>query len=409
MKVLICAYACEPGRGAEPGVGWNIVKGLSQNHELWVVTRSDNQEVIEFCNEKWVSDVSWIYHDPPKLITFWKKGRKGLMLFYLIWLWTCLFKVQKLNKTVKFDRLHHLTFGSIVPASPLALLGVPLVVGPLGGAENPPEAFLESMPFRQRAHVFKRTALHWIARKVFVASWFYRRTHCAIGATPQAAALLSQLGAPRVVVQVQSGMGKDEIEKFTPTTKRETSEVLRLVSACRLIHWKAVDLTIDALAQAIREGGLARLDVFEMGPEMDKLQSRVSDLGLEEHVTFHGRVPHLNQVYEAISQADALVHPALHEAFGQVCLESLALGTPVIALNWAGPGQLINKSCGYPIPVGSRDEVVAGIAAAILDCQERPEEHRKKRDAARQQAGNFSWFRVVDTVEKSYLYGLKRE
>jgi glycosyltransferase involved in cell wall biosynthesis len=198
-------------------------------------------------------------------------------------------------------------------------------------------------------------------------------------------------------------MGEDEISRFAETSRNSSNSPVRLVSACRLIHWKAVDLTIDAVALAVSKDIAVELDVYEMGPEMGRLQKRVSELGLQKLVRFHGRVPRLEEVYEAISNAHALVHPAMHEAFGQVCLESLALGTPVICLNWAGPGEIVPKSCGYPVEVGSRDEVVSGIASAIQSCFEEPEEHEKKRGHTREQASKFSWCRVVEAIESSYL------
>ena len=47
MNVLLSAYACEPGRGSEPGVGWNQVCQISRFHTVWALTRSNNREIIE--------------------------------------------------------------------------------------------------------------------------------------------------------------------------------------------------------------------------------------------------------------------------------------------------------------------------------------------------------------------------
>ncbi|AST06080.1 hypothetical protein AF2641_03890 [Anoxybacillus flavithermus] len=47
-KVLLSAYACEPNRGSEPGVGWNWAIELSKKgYEVWVLTRANNQDVID--------------------------------------------------------------------------------------------------------------------------------------------------------------------------------------------------------------------------------------------------------------------------------------------------------------------------------------------------------------------------
>ena len=34
MKVFLSAYACEPGKGSEPGVGWSWAQGLADRVEL---------------------------------------------------------------------------------------------------------------------------------------------------------------------------------------------------------------------------------------------------------------------------------------------------------------------------------------------------------------------------------------
>ncbi len=47
MKVLVSAYACEPGKGSEPGAGWNWVVAAARQHELCVLTRANNRESIE--------------------------------------------------------------------------------------------------------------------------------------------------------------------------------------------------------------------------------------------------------------------------------------------------------------------------------------------------------------------------
>jgi hypothetical protein len=38
MKLLLSAYACEPSKGSEPGVGWNWATQAALDHEVWVLT-----------------------------------------------------------------------------------------------------------------------------------------------------------------------------------------------------------------------------------------------------------------------------------------------------------------------------------------------------------------------------------
>ena len=47
LKVLMSAYACEPGKGSEPGVGWTVAREMARHHDIWVITRANNRPVIE--------------------------------------------------------------------------------------------------------------------------------------------------------------------------------------------------------------------------------------------------------------------------------------------------------------------------------------------------------------------------
>ena len=47
LKVLMSAYACEPGRGSEPGVGWVVASEMARYHDVWVITRPNHRPFIE--------------------------------------------------------------------------------------------------------------------------------------------------------------------------------------------------------------------------------------------------------------------------------------------------------------------------------------------------------------------------
>ena len=48
MKILMSAYACEPNKGSEPGIGWQWAMETARlGHEVWVLTRANNRSAIE--------------------------------------------------------------------------------------------------------------------------------------------------------------------------------------------------------------------------------------------------------------------------------------------------------------------------------------------------------------------------
>ncbi len=43
-RILLSAYACEPGLGSEAGIGWNWTRQVSQRYDTWLITREGGDE-----------------------------------------------------------------------------------------------------------------------------------------------------------------------------------------------------------------------------------------------------------------------------------------------------------------------------------------------------------------------------
>lgn len=402
MRVLVSAYACEPGKGSEPGVAWNLARELSSRVTLWVITRANNREVIEASGEPWIERVHWIYWDPPKWLTFWKKGGRGVQLFYMLWQVGIYRLARQIVTKEGIDVCHHVTFGRYWVPSRLANLPVPFVFGPVGGGEETPSGLTGGLSKGGwLAEQLKRLVSRIYPRLPWNRS-LYRKAAWTFAATGQTAEKLSALGVQRMSLLPQSGITEDEFPSL-PRIQPQQPHTLTLVTACRLIHWKAVDLAIEALALASREIDV-RLIILQNGPELANLKKLAARLGVADRVEFRGRLPGLNDVYQAIAAADALVHPALHEAFGQACLESLALGVPVICLNWGGPGLIVDETSGFAVEPGSREETLQRMAAAMVQLGGELVTGKSREESCRERAyGTFHWDRMAGVIVRKYV------
>lgn len=365
MKILVSAYACEPGRGSEPGVGWHFAEEMSKRHSLTVVTRANNRSVIERSGETWTKNVSWIWYDPPKWLTFWKRGGRGVQLFYLLWQIGVARHVRKTLRPGDFDLVHHVTFGKYWIPSFLGSFGPPLVFGPVGGGDETPPVFRRAYSSRGRFSEWLKTVAQQLATIFFRRA--YRRISLAVAATDETAKKLSRLVRCAVAVHPQSAISKDDAAAMRVlATKTPKSTPPRFVTACRLEHWKAVDFAIRAFPAVAQELPYATLEIIGRGPEESRLRALVRQLGLDTSVVFVGRLPTLEDVYRRIAGATALVHPALHESFGQACLEAIALGTPVVCWDHGGPG-LIARRCGFTaVPVPDSPDDLSGLSSAMI-------------------------------------------
>src|SRR5690606_29607155 len=128
----------EPDRGSEPALGWGTAQIISQYHDIWVLTTSDRRPAIEkyYKTHPAQPNIHYVYLDIPYWMRFWRKGERGRRIHYHLWQIWAYFVGRKLEQTVHFDLIHHITYASYWTPSFLSLLPVPFIWGPVGGGEN---------------------------------------------------------------------------------------------------------------------------------------------------------------------------------------------------------------------------------------------------------------------------------
>ena len=147
MNILLSAYACEPNKGSEPGVGWNIAQKLAKFHSVWVFTSNTHRQAIEAeLAVQPIENLHFIYFDPFGWVYDWssegKRSQLDVYFHYYLWQIWAYFYGRSLLKKTDIDIVHHVTYVKYSNPSFLSLLPVPLVWGPVGGAEQAPKAFL---------------------------------------------------------------------------------------------------------------------------------------------------------------------------------------------------------------------------------------------------------------------------
>jgi glycosyltransferase involved in cell wall biosynthesis len=403
LKVLMSAYACEPNKGSEPADGWNWVQQMSRWHDLWVLTRANNRSNIEQVSLP-TSDgkIHWVYYDLPAWARFWKKGNRGIQLYYYLWQLRAWRVGRRLHREIGFDLMHHVTFGKYWVPSYLTFLPVKSVLGPVGGGESTPPAFAKTFSGPGRRFEWKRDLARRLAEHDPALRAAIRRASAIAATTADSKSRIERLGGSRVTVEPQFGMNDDEFDHFAKFPLR-VERPFRLLGMGRLLHWKGFHLGLQAFARFHRTCPESEYWVVSDGPEAGWLKQMAADLGVAQCVTFWGRLPRLSDVYEKLSQADVLVHPATHEAFGNVCLEALAAGRPVICLDTGGPSLQVTKDCGFKAPVGSVDEALNSMADAMAQLYRDPQLRLGMGAAARERARtHFHWRRMGEKMNAVY-------
>jgi glycosyltransferase involved in cell wall biosynthesis len=164
--------------------------------------------------------------------------------------------------------------------------------------------------------------------------WVYKNAALVIVLTEDDVALVSDryhVDASRIRVIAN---GTD----FTvlPSPRRGFQDPFRLLFTGRVVMQKNVPLLLEALRHFIDAYSLPiHLDLVGDGEDMPRVESMITELSLQGHVSLRGYVTgkKLESLYE---QADAFVMTSTHESFPQVLLEAMAKGMPIVASNIHG-------------------------------------------------------------------------
>ncbi len=135
------------------------------------------------------------------------------------------------------------------------------------------------------------------------------------------------------------------------------------VFAGRLTYQKDPSTLLDAMALLLLSTP-ARLIIIGDGPLRADLEAQVNSLGIGDHTAFVG---FQDNPLPWIRHADALVSASRYEGLGNVIIEALACGTPVIATDCPhGPSEiLLGGQIGRLVAVGDVSALARGMKAEI--------------------------------------------
>jgi glycosyltransferase involved in cell wall biosynthesis len=229
-----------------------------------------------------------------------------------------------------------------------------------------------------------------------------RRANLVAATTEDSKKRIERLGPAHVTLAPSCGVSDEQLAFFARFPMRK-ERPFRLISIGRLLHWKGFHLGLQAFARVSRLCPDSEYWVVSGGPEAEALKQLVADLGIASRVTFWGYLPRLTDVYDKLAQADVLVNPSLHEGFGNVCLEALAAGRPVVCLDTGGPSLQVTEQCGFKASVGSLEDALQSMAEAMARLYDDPELRLRMGAAARERAGaHFRWALIGERMSALY-------
>lgn len=390
------AYACDPAGGGEHWLGWGWALEASRRHDLVLFTTSRGKPALQ--NAASESGIEVHYLDVPSWIRCLSGFPPGLgaWLRKIWWQRMALREARELHATKRFDLVHQTTFHTFRIPFLCAGLGIPSVWGPVAGGEAVPAGFDKCLG--KAASGERRRALlnRFCLRLPWVRSSL-RKSSVILVSNRTTLDFLPEDSHAKCLVMSPNALREEDIVESSP--QRPSSRHLTLLFAGNCVATRAMPLVFEALALGMPSEW--QLKIVGSGTALDFWREEVTRLGLTGSVEFTGAVPR-TRLQELYRESSALVFPALRDSGGSALLEAMTLSLPILALDWGGPGEMVNPECAIMVRPVSPEQTIREIHSGLIRLTTHAEEMTKLGDAARRRALQlFRWegkAKVVDAI-----------
>lgn len=407
LRILGSTFACcPPGKpgfiGGEDILGWNLVKQIARYHDLTILTAPWNHaNILSGLEDESISTVRVHPVHLPRILSRLLRIQGGHQIYYYLWQFWAYFIARKLQRQAGFDIFHHITYGNDWMASYIgALLPIPYIRGPGGGAHRTPKSLAKEYPVGVRIWEKIRIAGQWLFRHDPIYFLGHNRAKSILVCNPDSLAAVPKRWKSKTQLYPVNGVSSSEFIERSRTTDK--SSTFTVVSAGTLLRLKGFNLAIRAFHKFSEEHPDAIFRIFGDGPEKARIESLINKLDLSRTVKLHDAIPR-DELMSQMAAADAFLFPSLRDGGGAVVVEAMASGTPVICLDAGGPGMHITPDCGIKIEPQSPEITEYALANALHRLSQHPDIRDKMGKAARDRAWTiYRWDKLGERMMEIY-------
>lgn len=370
LKIFVSAYACEPGKGSEIGVGWHWVLEMSKYFELWVLTRANNQEPIEkYFGEHPEDDrgIHWIYFDCPDYIKKFKHQMRGVRIYYTIWQLLSNKVVKEIMRNYEICIFHLLTYGNAIWNISAYGQKQFFVWGPTGGVDTIPREF-------SRHYTWKHRCLEAVRRIVVsslkISPSFYRKCKNANLIFCKANSMMDIIPAQyKHKALLFTDVAMDQAPDYFIPKVKSASEKLVYISVGRLDGWRGFDLLIEAFAIARDKLPNVTMKIIGQGVERSHLCKLVKEKKLQDRVVLTGQISMEDYQHE-MKNCDVVLNACLKEGGVTNAFDCMKWGKPLLCIDTGGYTRNFDNECAVVLKHMKRNALIQSLADEMVKLQD---------------------------------------
>jgi glycosyltransferase involved in cell wall biosynthesis len=398
-KIFVSAYACEPDKGSEPGVGWNWTLQMARYFELWVLTRANNKNAIEDYYKKnhLLSQIHYVYYDVPSKYTFWKNKNTGVHIYYWLWQRNADKIIKKIMLQEDIKIFHQLTFGSALFPTSRYGSSTKFVWGPVGGLVTIPWDFFKHYTFRGKCIEMMRYIMNFIVK---YSTTFKKNCKHANLIICKDKSTYNRLPLKKnAIILTDVAIDNNEEDNFLTNSVNVNSPITTYLTVGKLEEWRGFDVLIEAFYHVVKINHAVRLKIIGDGYCLAKLKSLVRTLNLENYVIFYGNIS-MNNYITAMKNTDIVVNPCLKEGAVTISFDAIKYKKPLISIDTGGYTNTLRK-CSYLINRYNREQVINDLSSAMIKLY-----NKNIRDkiitSINEMGDSLSWREKGNTIIKLY-------
>ncbi|PNR94625.1 glycosyltransferase [Petrotoga sp. 9PWA.NaAc.5.4] len=227
-----------------------------------------------------------------------------------------------------------------------------------------------------------------------------------IAPTPNIKQTLVNYGVPPSHIEViPTGIDIESFNKITVWDLRKEYKQIKeedkiLLFVGRLAKEKNIDFLIKVFNKVLIQEKDVKFVIVGGGPEKENLQELTKKLNIQDYVIFTDAQPR-EKVIDAYKQAYLFIFASYTETQGLVILESMAAGTPVIALGKLGVYDILSQkdTGGIMLKELKEDDFADAIIRLIKDSSLYKDLRKKTKEFV---SKNYSIEKCVDKILDLY-------